>query len=178
MTLFTGPVFAMAREQFHVIADHLEIPEGERDRLLLPKRAIAVSCPIHLDDGRTAVFPGYRVQHHLTLGPASNGCARRSSPGGCFPERGPRIRSVSEGSLFRSKRPLRHFDCLKAPVRFRRITSASRSSWPFSRPSLHLFGGPSGETWSVVRQFEIILPSMFRTDRGRAPYLPFLTFQG
>lgn len=73
MTLFTGPVFEMARTQFKVIADHLEIPEDERDRLLLPKRAISVSCPIHMDDGRTAVFTGYRVQHHLTLGPAKGG---------------------------------------------------------------------------------------------------------
>ena len=73
MTLFTGPVFDMARQQFHVIADHLEIPDDERDRLLLPKRAICVSCPIHMDDGRTAVFAGYRVQHHLTLGPAKGG---------------------------------------------------------------------------------------------------------
>ena len=73
MSLFTGPVFEMAREQFHVIADHLNIPIDERDRLLMPKRAIAVSCPIHMDDGRTAVFQGYRVQHHLTLGPAKGG---------------------------------------------------------------------------------------------------------
>jgi glutamate dehydrogenase (NAD(P)+) len=73
MTLFTGPVFDMARTQFHVIADHLEIPDEERDRLLLPKRAVSVSCPIHMDNGRTAVFTGYRVQHHLTLGPAKGG---------------------------------------------------------------------------------------------------------
>ncbi len=72
-TLYSGPVFEMARQQFHVIADHLEIPEDERDRLLFPKRAIAVSCPIHMDDGRTQVFAGYRVQHHLTLGPAKGG---------------------------------------------------------------------------------------------------------
>ena len=73
MTIYTGPVFEMARTQFHVIADYLEIPADERDRLLLPKRAITVSCPIHLDDGRTAVFQGYRVQHHLTLGPTKGG---------------------------------------------------------------------------------------------------------
>jgi glutamate dehydrogenase (NAD(P)+) len=73
MTIYTGPVFEMARTQFHVIADHLDIPLDERDRLLLPKRAITVSCPIHLDDGRTAVFQGYRVQHHLTLGPTKGG---------------------------------------------------------------------------------------------------------
>ncbi len=71
--LYSGPVFEMARDQFHVIADHLAIPEDERDRLLFPKRAIVVSCPIHMDDGSTKVFAGYRVQHHLTLGPAKGG---------------------------------------------------------------------------------------------------------
>jgi len=73
MSIYTGPVFEMARTQFHVIADHLEIPKDERERLLMPKRAIAVSCPIHMEDGRTAVFAGYRVQHHLTLGPTKGG---------------------------------------------------------------------------------------------------------
>ena len=73
MSIFTGPVFDMARDQFHVIADHLNIPLDERDRLLLPKRAIIVTCPIHMDDGRTAVFHGYRVQHHLTFGPTKGG---------------------------------------------------------------------------------------------------------
>ena len=73
MTIYTGPVFDMAAEQFHVIANHLDIPEDERPRLLYPKRAVAVSCPIHRDDGSTAVFQGYRVQHHLTLGPTKGG---------------------------------------------------------------------------------------------------------
>jgi len=73
MTIYTGPVFDMARQQFAVIADYLEIPDDERDRLLLPKRAITVSCPIHANDGRTVVFEGYRVQHHLTLGPTKGG---------------------------------------------------------------------------------------------------------
>ena len=40
---------------------------------MYPKRAITVSCPIHLDNGRIAVFQGYRVQHHLTLGPTKGG---------------------------------------------------------------------------------------------------------
>ena len=73
MTVYTGPVFEMASQQFGVIADYLGIPEDERSRLLLPKRAITVSCPIHRDDGTTAVFQGYRVQHHLTLGPTKGG---------------------------------------------------------------------------------------------------------
>ncbi|MCK1328956.1 Glu/Leu/Phe/Val dehydrogenase [Bradyrhizobium sp. CW9] len=72
-SIYSGPVFEMARQQFKTIADHLGIPELDRDRLLYPKRAIAVSCPIHRDDGRTEVFQGYRVQHHLTLGPTKGG---------------------------------------------------------------------------------------------------------
>ena len=73
MTIYTGPVFDMARQQFIQIADHLGIAADERDRLLYPKRAIVVSCPVHRDDGRTEVFQGYRVQHHLTMGPTKGG---------------------------------------------------------------------------------------------------------
>jgi glutamate dehydrogenase (NAD(P)+) len=63
----------MAVKQFEVIADYLSIPQDVRGRLLMPKRAITISCPIHRDDGTTAVFEGYRVQHHLTLGPTKGG---------------------------------------------------------------------------------------------------------
>ncbi|KIZ46995.1 MULTISPECIES: Glu/Leu/Phe/Val dehydrogenase [Rhodopseudomonas] len=73
MSIYSGDVFDMAANQFTVIANHLAIPMDERDRLLLPKRAITVSCPIHRDDGSVAVFEGYRVQHHLTLGPTKGG---------------------------------------------------------------------------------------------------------
>ena len=57
MTVYSGPVFDMAVDQFGVIANHLEIPMDERDRLLMPKRAITVSCPIHRDDGTVVVSP-------------------------------------------------------------------------------------------------------------------------
>jgi len=73
MTVYSGPVFEMAVSQFNVIANHLEIPMDERERLLMPKRAITVSCPIHRDDGTIAVFEGYRVQHLLTMGPTKGG---------------------------------------------------------------------------------------------------------
>jgi glutamate dehydrogenase (NAD(P)+) len=73
MTIYAGPVFEMAANQLKVVADHLEIPMDERDRLLYPKRAITVSCPIRRDDGTIAVFEGYRVQHHLTMGPTKGG---------------------------------------------------------------------------------------------------------
>ncbi|MDA9459572.1 glutamate dehydrogenase [Bradyrhizobium sp. CCBAU 21359] len=73
MTAYRGPVFEMAVKQFEVIANYLSIPDDARPRLLLPKRSVTVSCPIHRDDGTTAVFEGYRVQHHLTLGPTKGG---------------------------------------------------------------------------------------------------------
>jgi glutamate dehydrogenase (NAD(P)+) len=73
MTIYSGPVFEMAATQFGVIADYLAIPEDVRPRILMPKRAVTVSCPIHRDDGSIAVFEGYRVQHHLTLGPTKGG---------------------------------------------------------------------------------------------------------
>jgi glutamate dehydrogenase (NAD(P)+) len=41
--------------------------------LMYPKRAIAVTLPVHMDDGSTRTFQGYRVQHHLTLGPTKGG---------------------------------------------------------------------------------------------------------
>ena len=73
MTVYTGPVFEMAARQFETIADYIDIPQDERARLLYPKRAVTVACPIHRDDGSVAVFHGYRVQHHLTLGPTKGG---------------------------------------------------------------------------------------------------------
>ena len=72
-SLFAGPVFEMARDQLKVIGDHLSIPDDERDWLLYPKRAIVVTCPVRMEDNRTQVFIGYRVQHHLALGPAKGG---------------------------------------------------------------------------------------------------------
>lgn len=63
----------MACQQFDLVADYLQIPKDDRDRLKLPKRSISVAIPIHRDDGSTQVFMGYRVQHHLTLGPTKGG---------------------------------------------------------------------------------------------------------
>ena len=63
----------MACQQFDLVAEYLQIPEAERDRLKFPKRSMVVALPIHRDDGSTEVFTGYRVQHHLTLGPTKGG---------------------------------------------------------------------------------------------------------
>ena len=73
MEVYDHPTFRMACQQFDLVAERLEIPEADRARLKYPKRSMVVSLPIHCDDGSTRVFSGYRVQHHLTLGPTKGG---------------------------------------------------------------------------------------------------------
>jgi glutamate dehydrogenase (NAD(P)+) len=73
MEIYDHPTFLMACRQFDLVADHLQIPANERNRLKFPKRSLTVALPVHLDDGSVKVFTGYRVQHHLTLGPTKGG---------------------------------------------------------------------------------------------------------
>ncbi|HWQ91825.1 MAG TPA: Glu/Leu/Phe/Val dehydrogenase, partial [Clostridia bacterium] len=73
MEIYDHPTFRMACEQFDQVADHLDIPENDRGRLKWPKRSMTVALPIHRDNGSIEVFSGYRVQHHLTLGPTKGG---------------------------------------------------------------------------------------------------------
>ncbi len=73
MHIYDDEVFQMACDQFEVIADYLNIDKNNRDRLMFPKRSMAVTLPVHMDDGSTKTFQGYRVQHHLTLGPTKGG---------------------------------------------------------------------------------------------------------
>jgi glutamate dehydrogenase (NAD(P)+) len=73
MEIYDHPTFRMACRQFDLVADHLQIPDAERARLKFPKRSMTVALPIRRDDGTTQVFAGYRVQHHLTLGPTKGG---------------------------------------------------------------------------------------------------------
>ena len=71
--IYSDPLFQMAKRQFEVIADYLDIAEGNRERIIYPKRAVSVALPIHRDDGTVDVFHGYRVQHHLAIGPTKGG---------------------------------------------------------------------------------------------------------
>ncbi|HTG44120.1 MAG TPA: Glu/Leu/Phe/Val dehydrogenase [Verrucomicrobiae bacterium] len=63
----------MACQQFDLVAERLGIADADRARIKFPKRSMTVALPIRRDDGRVQVFPGYRVQHHLTLGPTKGG---------------------------------------------------------------------------------------------------------
>jgi glutamate dehydrogenase (NAD(P)+) len=73
MDVYDHPTFRMACEQFDLVADRLEIPALERSRTKFPKRSMTVALPIRRDNGSIQTFAGYRVQHHLTLGPTKGG---------------------------------------------------------------------------------------------------------
>jgi glutamate dehydrogenase (NAD(P)+) len=71
--LDSSPVFRMARQQMLKVAENSDLDIGILDRLSLPKRAFMVSIPVRLDNNETVVFQGFRVQHHITSGPAKGG---------------------------------------------------------------------------------------------------------
>jgi glutamate dehydrogenase (NAD(P)+) len=73
VTIYDDEVFKMACDQFSVIADYLNIDQSDREWATYPKRAVAVTLPVHMDDGSTRAFQGYRVQHHIALGPTKGG---------------------------------------------------------------------------------------------------------
>jgi len=63
----------MAVQQFDVAANKLGIDLNLASRLRRPDRAMIVSAPTRMDDGRVHVFTGYRVQHNDVLGPFKGG---------------------------------------------------------------------------------------------------------
>ncbi len=63
----------MAVQQFDVAAKKLSVDPNLAARLRRPDRAMIVSVPTRMDDGRVHVFTGYRVQHNDVLGPFKGG---------------------------------------------------------------------------------------------------------
>jgi len=73
MNIYSDPTFDMACRQLDRVAARLGMSESERERLKAPKRSLVVAVPVRMDDGTLRVYSGYRVQHHLTLGPTKGG---------------------------------------------------------------------------------------------------------
>ena len=73
LSFYSGHVFEQACKQFDRAADVLELADTERERTKYPKRCVTVSMPIRRDDGSVHVIEGYRVQHHLAMGPTKGG---------------------------------------------------------------------------------------------------------
>jgi glutamate dehydrogenase (NAD(P)+) len=63
----------VAQRQFDLAAERLDLDPGMRRVLREPRRELTVHFPVHMDDGSTQVFTGYRVQHNLGRGPAKGG---------------------------------------------------------------------------------------------------------
>ena len=61
--------FATMMSLFDEAADRLGVAPDEYAILRKTDREMAVAIPIPLDDGRLAVFDGYRIQHNQGLGP-------------------------------------------------------------------------------------------------------------
>ena len=65
--------YEIALQQFNVAASKLKLDAGLAEILRHPKRQLAVSIPIRMDDGTVKVFDGFRVQHNIARGPAKGG---------------------------------------------------------------------------------------------------------
>ncbi len=63
----------MALAQLDQVAEKIDLDQGVHAKLSYPKRVLAVSIPIKMDDDRVKVFGGYRVQHNLDRGPGKGG---------------------------------------------------------------------------------------------------------
>jgi glutamate dehydrogenase (NAD(P)+) len=68
-----GSIFNAMLQEFDGAARLLGLDPGIWKILTNPKRQIAVSCPVLMDNGEIEVFTGYRVQYNITLGPAKGG---------------------------------------------------------------------------------------------------------
>ncbi len=65
--------YRTALQQLDAVAKRLSLDPGIHERLRYPRRALVVSVPTRMDDGRTEVFLGYRVHHNTVLGPTKGG---------------------------------------------------------------------------------------------------------
>ncbi len=65
--------FEMAQTQFDKVADLIGLDEGTRELLRDPLREYHFSIPVKMDNGKTKVFKGFRVQHNNALGPSKGG---------------------------------------------------------------------------------------------------------
>jgi glutamate dehydrogenase/leucine dehydrogenase len=65
--------FENALEQLRIAAEYLKLDEGLHEMLAHPKRELTVSLPVKMDNGKTHVFTGYRVQYNDARGPFKGG---------------------------------------------------------------------------------------------------------
>jgi glutamate dehydrogenase (NAD(P)+) len=70
---FDSTLYRTATAQLDEVAKKVDLEPDIHERLRHPRRALVVSVPVRMDDGRTEVFYGYRVHHNTVLGPTKGG---------------------------------------------------------------------------------------------------------
>jgi glutamate dehydrogenase (NAD(P)+) len=65
--------FRIAMSQFDTAAERLGLEPDLREVLRRPRRALSLSLPVKMDNGKIRVFDGYRVQHNNARGPCKGG---------------------------------------------------------------------------------------------------------
>jgi glutamate dehydrogenase (NAD(P)+) len=70
---FDSTLYRTAVAQLDEVAKKVDLEPDLHERLRHPRRALVVSVPVRMDDGRTEVFYGYRVHHNTVLGPTKGG---------------------------------------------------------------------------------------------------------
>jgi glutamate dehydrogenase (NAD(P)+) len=66
-------IYDIARKQFELAVQYLDVDEGVVEKLKWTKREVEVHFPVRMDDGRIQIFTGYRVLHSDARGPAKGG---------------------------------------------------------------------------------------------------------
>jgi len=68
-----GPLYQNTVKNLEDAGKIINLNRNVLERLKRPRRALIVSLPVKMDDGKVRVFTGYRVQHNQTLGPFKGG---------------------------------------------------------------------------------------------------------
>ncbi|MFX1409429.1 MAG: Glu/Leu/Phe/Val dehydrogenase [Promethearchaeota archaeon] len=63
----------MAKKQIDIVAEKMQLNDNIKKFLKRVERALIVSIPIKMDDGRLEIFEGYRVHHSTIRGPGKGG---------------------------------------------------------------------------------------------------------
>jgi len=72
MTVSANP-FQIAQRQFDAAAEKLGLDNSLREFLRWPQRELRVTLPVKMDDGRTEIYHGFRVQYNDARGPCKGG---------------------------------------------------------------------------------------------------------
>jgi glutamate dehydrogenase/leucine dehydrogenase len=76
--------YDIAKKQLEIVAKHMDLNPDILELLKHPKRALVVSLPVRMDNGKIKVFEGMRVQHWDAFGPFKGGI--RYHPKVCMDE--------------------------------------------------------------------------------------------